>query len=152
MSKNLRPRHWMHGTPSYSSWVGMRSRCLNPKAVAYANYGGRGIRICDRWNSFQAFYDDMGPRPDGHWLERINNDGNYEPSNCKWATVAEQSLNKRNVISIEYRGVTLPLFQWAKRLGLSPRKVHWRYKRGLTTEQVLSTAKGNRWKGVPPCP
>lgn len=79
----------------YAIWASMMQRCLNPKAKSYAAYGGRGIRVCDRWqSSFQSFLDDMGDRPSpAHSIDRIDNDGNYEPSNCRWATGSEQMRN-----------------------------------------------------------
>ena len=84
--------------PTYLSWQAMKDRCLNTKRRYYHRYGGRGITICDRWlHSFSAFLEDMGPRPTGLTLERINNDGNYEPSNCRWATQHEQTLNQVHV-------------------------------------------------------
>lgn len=81
----------------YESWAAMRKRCNNPNDKAYKNYGGRGIIICNSWEDFNNFITDMGPRPDGKSLDRVNNDGNYEPSNCRWATRLEQNRNKRNV-------------------------------------------------------
>lgn len=92
-----RQTHGMHGTPEYGAWTGMKQRCYNPKNKYYKDYGGRNIKVCKRWlNSFENFYTDMGPRPDNqHSLDRINNDGNYKPNNCRWADWFVQANNRR---------------------------------------------------------
>lgn len=96
LNKEGNPKHGMCGTPEYSSWVCMKSRCINPNNTEYYRYGGRGITICQEWiDSFPAFYEDMGQKPDGLTLERIDNDSGYFPVNCKWATPTEQSRNTR---------------------------------------------------------
>lgn len=90
--------HCKRGVPrtaTYKAWCDMKSRCLNPNRQDFHYYGGRDIKVCDRWLSFENFLADMGERPDGLTLERLNNNGNYEPSNCRWATWSEQNQNKR---------------------------------------------------------
>ena len=95
-----RPGAIKHGwgcTPTYRSWYSMLERCRNPRNASYENYGRRGISVCERWHDIESFVADMGPRPEGMTLDRINPDGNYEPSNCRWASVLDQQRSKRNV-------------------------------------------------------
>ncbi len=87
--------HGRSGTPEHASWKAAIQRCTNPKDKRYSDYGGRGIKVCERWQKFENFLADMGERPPGTGLDRINNDGNYEPGNCRWATASEQCQNRR---------------------------------------------------------
>lgn len=113
-------KHKMTNSKEYSSWCGMKYRCHNPKCRYYKNYGGRGIIVCDKWlNSFESFIDDMGPMPEGKYsLDRIDVNGNYEPTNCRWATDHTQGRNRRNNHWIEYQDKRMITADWAKFLGL----------------------------------
>lgn len=112
------PTHGMRNSVEYRVWQDMLNRCRNPKVRSYPNYGGRGITVCDRWQDFSNFYQDLGPRPMGYSLERIDSNGNYEPSNVKWIPLVDQQRNKRNNHFITYDGITDTLSGWAKRIGV----------------------------------
>ncbi len=126
--------------PEYKVWQGMRDRCLNSGADCYPRYGGRGIRICERWDSFQNFYADMGPRPSStHSIERKDNTGNYCPENCCWATKKDQGRNKRSNRNITYQGKTQCIAAWAEEFGVNPAMIWFRLSRGWTPEKAIST-------------
>lgn len=134
-------KHGMARTPSWRSWVGMFDRCYNKKNHAYKNYGGRGISVCRRWHKFINFYADMGDRPPGASIERIDNDGNYNPSNCKWATRAEQRRNSRQNVLIRFGGITMCMADWAKESGISRAVLHARIKSGWPKSRWLMPTK-----------
>ena len=124
----------------YHSWRSMKGRCLNPNATGYKNYGGRGIKVCRRWMVFKNFIDDMGEKPNGLSLDRINTNGNYSPKNCRWANIFEQNRNKRNVKIIEFDGKKMTIKEWAKlynipyvRLWDRLSNLKWNIKKALTT-------------------
>lgn len=122
-----------------TTWQHMLRRCLDPRNKNFASYGGRGITVCDRWReSFAAFLLDMGTRPDGFSIDRVNNDGNYEPSNCRWATPAEQGRNKRNNRYIEIDGERITQSEAARRAGVSDATIMRRLERGLSVAEALS--------------
>jgi hypothetical protein len=125
-------------TATYATWASIKLRCNNSKQTNYHLYGGRGITYCERWEKFENFLEDMGEKPDGLSIERIDVNGNYEPNNCKWATNAEQALNKRNTINLEYGGIVKPLQLWAKEYGIKPNVLRQRLVRdGLSIHRAL---------------
>lgn len=130
-----------HRWPEYASWSNMISRCTNTTNKDYASYGGRGICVCDRWRqSFQNFLADMGRKPLGArtTLDRFpNNDGNYEPGNCRWATQQEQMGNTRRNQFITYKEETHNLYTWALKIGVRPRTLYTRIRRGWNAERIL---------------
>jgi len=119
--------HGKSKTSEYIIWSKLRERCNNPTSPAYASYGGRGITVCARWSSFERFLEDMGPRPSRNYsVDRIDNDGNYEPENCKWATQKEQCRNTRRNHYLEYQGRIQCMQAWCEELGLNPDTVKQR--------------------------
>lgn len=125
-------------TSEYKIWASMRQRCNDPGCIPYPSYGGRGISVCERWGSFQSFLEDMGRRPHGMSIERIDNNGNYEPGNCRWATMKEQANNRRSSISLTVNGETHLLQEWEKITGIKYSTLWHRLKRqGLSPEKVI---------------
>ena len=118
-------------TKEYRTWCAMKDRCSNPQTPCYKNYGSRGITVCDRWMKFENFLEDMGERPAGTTLDRINNNGNYEPGNCRWATMKEQNRNRGNNRLITVNGETRCISEWAEKCGVSDTLIGARLRRGV---------------------
>lgn len=137
---------------TYVSWLQMIQRCENRKHNSFARYGGRGITVCDRWRqSFDAFLEDMGPRPDGHSLDRIDNSGDYEPDNARWATPGQQAQNQSTTNLIECRGEVLSLSEWSRRSRISRTGIRKRLLAGWSPERALTAPARKRARsGLPP--
>ena len=131
--------HGMRDTRVYRIWLNMKDRCLRKENKSYADYGGRGVSVCERWkDSFENFYADMGDPPsDDHSIERRDNGGNYEPGNCFWATRIEQGANKRNNVLVTYNGQTRTLAEWARELGVSYDTLKRRKSLGWTDNDII---------------
>ena len=109
-----RTTHDLSSSSTHKSWSGMKARCQNQNHIEYPRYGGRGITMCESWHSFENFLKDMGLRPEGCSIDRIDNEGNYEPSNCRWATDKEQARNRRNSRLLTVDGVTKTVAEWSE--------------------------------------
>ena len=130
--------HGLSKSPEYRIWCHMKARCENHNDSRFGDYGGRGITICARWEGFENFFHDMGPRPtSSHSIERNDTNGNYCPENCRWATRLEQVNNKRSNIRIEHNGANLTAAQWSRVTGLKSKTILWRVKRGRSAAACL---------------
>ena len=126
-------------TPEYQTWANMLYRCRTATAPQYPQYGDRGIGVCAAWESYGRFLRDMGKRPLGAAsIERVDNSGNYEPANCRWATSKEQARNRRSNRMIEWRGRVMPMAAWAERVGLKYGVLQNRMRRGWSIDRALS--------------
>lgn len=142
-SYETRKLHGMTNSTTFKSWDSMKQRCLNAKAPDYPRYGARGISICSEWlKSFNNFLNDMGERPDGTSLDRKDVNGNYEPSNCRWATRSQQQRNKTTSIILEWNGVRKCSADWADEVGISSKIICARISAGRSVEDALT--KPNR--------
>lgn len=130
--------HGQSKTQLYGVWNSMHMRCSNPDAESYPQYGGRGIKVCDRWKSFENFRDDMGERPRGASIERDDYNADYSPSNCRWASAKEQGRNKSNNALITAFGQTRCLTEWAEVMGFPHSTLKKRYHRGVRGEEIFS--------------
>jgi hypothetical protein len=149
LKKELDWKHGMTGTRIYSIWVSMKMRCFNEHDCHYKDYGNRGITVCEEWkNSFESFYDwsIANGYKDNLTIERIDVNGNYEPSNCKWITNKEQQRNKRNTFYLTYKDTTKSASEWSEITGINSKTIIRRIKNGWTVERTLTekTRKSNR--------
>lgn len=138
MPPNLSVRPPKKRSREYVSWRSMIDRCTNPRSPNYVRYGGRGITVCPEWRaSLAVFVADMGPRPEGTSLDRINNDGNYEPGNCRWATPKQQTNNARSNVFVEIGGERMTFAEASKRFGVPALRLRERVKKGWPSEMLL---------------
>ncbi len=134
----IRSKHGLSRTRTYRIWRGMMDRCHNPNSKHFPGWGGRGIKVCDRWKRFRPFLEDMGIAPEGLQIDRVDNDGDYCPENCRWATRTEQMKHTRQTRSVTFQGKTQCLKDWSRELGFSFRALHARLSRGWSVEEAFT--------------
>lgn len=132
-------KHGLTNTPTFTSWLQMRNRCQKPDNKDYHNYGARGITVCDKWQEFLGFIGDMGMRPKGYTLGRIDNDGNYEPGNCRWETPRQQLRNTRVNVVVTFNGKSQCVAAWAEEVGLERKTLEYRIRIGWDASRALTT-------------
>jgi len=136
---DAKKKHGLSKHPLYKTYKAMLHRCNNEKDPQYYNYGGRGITVCDRWlESFENFLEDMGERPEGTTLDRINNNQGYQKDNCRWATQTEQCRNTRKNHLLTYKGETLSLEEWGEKYSIKPNTILTRIRRGWSVEDSIT--------------
>lgn len=134
-----RATHRMSHTPIYNCWRSMLARCENPNQKDFARYGARGITVCNRWRNFADFLADMGTKPDGMSIDRIDGSKGYSPENCRWATATEQANNKRSNVLVTFNGATATVAEWAQRVGLERKTLEYRIRAGWDASRALTT-------------
>lgn len=135
-------KHGQSSSYAYNTWRAMKDRCQNPNASAFKTYGGRGITICEAWQTFEGFLADMGERPKGLTLDRIDRDGMYEPSNCRWATARQQAGNLPQARKIEHDGKTYSTVEFAEVMGVHPATLNWRiFRQGQDPHEAAADLK-----------
>lgn len=135
----LRSTHNMTQTRSYNIWRGMKQRCLNDNDKDFKNYGGRGIRVCDRWMKFENFLSDMGEAPKGLQLDRIDFNGDYCKQNCRWTNTSVQGNNRRTNVFITYKKRTMTIADWSRAVGIERKTLEYRIRAGWDHERALTT-------------
>ena len=144
-----RKTHGMTKGPTWLSWKSMKARCSNRNNPDFAQYGGRGILVCERWQDFEAFVADMGVRPAGMTLERENTNGNYEPGNCRWATPVDQANNRRSNTLVSWNGESMSMSEFGRRIGMDRRMVRYHLViKGLSPDDVAKEAGYGKVSGA----
>ena len=138
-------------SPTYKVWAGMKKRCSTPSMAAYRYYGGRGICVCERWQKFDTFLSDMGEKPAGATLDRIDHNGNYDPTNCRWTDWTTQMNNRSNSIVLSAFGKQMTLPQWVLETGLPYTTIYNRIRSGASTEDALSRPYYSRAHQIKSC-
>lgn len=139
-------RHGMSRTKTHRSWSSMLGRCLNKNDPSFKDYGGRGITICERWLVFENFLEDMGERPEGHSLDRLDTNGAYTPENCTWSTAKQQCRNRRNNRLVTYNGEEKPVTAWAEECGIEVHTLRNRLDKGWSVSDALTKPVAARRK------
>lgn len=145
--RSTRHGHTTHDgqSPTYMTWTNMTQRCTNPRAPKYSTYGAKGITICEEWKSFDRFLSDMGERPEGSTIDRINGEFGYSRENCRWATIREQQENLRTNTWLTFQGERVSICSLARLLGLSKATLRYRIKQGWSDDALASKPDiGNR--------
>lgn len=130
-------KHGKYNTPSYISWYGMKTRCNNPNDKMYHAYGGRGIKVCPEWDDFVGFYNDMGDRPDGHELDRIDTNKDYSKDNCRWTDRLTNMRNRTNTRKANIDGETYTLIELSERYNIPYERINKRYTRGKRDIELI---------------
>ncbi len=137
---SARKTHGMRDTPEYKTWCNIRNRCENERHISYKYYGARGIKVCERWQAFEPFFEDMGRRPSkDHSIDRKDSAKDYSPDNCKWSTEVEQQNNRSDNMRLTFNGVTRTESQWCRLLGFRTQTIGQRVKRGWSVEKAMTT-------------
>ena len=131
-------RHGMTYSPEWRTWSSMLTRCNNEKSKCYRYYGAKGVSICERWRSFENFVADVGPRPAGTTLDRIDNSRGYEPENCRWATIDVQNRNRGSILMVEINGETKCVADWCDQLGIPRPRVYARIQSGMALYEAIT--------------
>ena len=137
-------KHGRYGAPGYFVWRNMKQRCLNPNTLDFSYYGGRGIKVCERWMKYENFFADMGEPPTGKQLDRVDNDKNYEPDNCKWVTRKQNCRNRRSNLLLTYKGKTQSAVEWSEELDIKAATIRIRKAKGKTDAEALGANASQR--------